>query len=76
MVNQKYTSQQFLYVLFFHIVAPRCKILTNTSSIDIEGIRTVFVLYFFFMKDILNIKKHKQKYLSNIQPSIFKQKTI
>ena len=29
----------------------------NLSSIDIEGIRTVFVLYiYFFMKDILNIK--------------------
>ena len=28
----------------------------NLSSIDIEGIRTVFVLYFSFMKDILNIK--------------------
>ena len=28
----------------------------NLSSIDIEGIRTVFVLYFFFMKDILNVK--------------------
>ena len=31
--------------------------MTNVSSIDIEGIRTVFVLYiYFFMKDILNIK--------------------
>ena len=38
----------------------------NLSSIDIEGIRTVFVLCFFCMKDILNIKKHKQKHLSNI----------
>ena len=28
----------------------------NLSSIDIEGIRTVFVLYIFFMKDILNVK--------------------
>ena len=28
----------------------------NLCSIDIEGIRTVFVLLFFFMKDILNIK--------------------
>ena len=30
MVNLKYTSQEFLYVLLFHIVAPRCTILTNT----------------------------------------------
>ena len=29
MVNQKYTSQEFLYVLLFQIVAPRCTILTN-----------------------------------------------
>ena len=29
-VNQKYTSQEFLYILLFHIVAPRCTILTNT----------------------------------------------
>ena len=28
----------------------------NFSGIDIEAIRTVFVLYFFFMKDLLNIK--------------------
>ena len=27
----KYTSQEFLYVLLFHIVAPRCTILTNTQ---------------------------------------------
>ena len=33
----------------------------NLSSIDIEGIRTVFVLY-FFMKDILSVK-NKQKHL-------------
>ena len=26
----KYTSQEFLYVLLFHIVAPRCTISTNT----------------------------------------------
>ena len=40
----------------------------DLSSIDTEGIRTVFLLLllFFFMKDILNIKKHKQKHLSNI----------
>ena len=31
-------------------------IMVNLSSIDIEGIRSAFVLYFFFMKDILNIK--------------------
>ena len=30
MVNQKRTSQEFLYVLLFRIVAPHCKILTNT----------------------------------------------
>ena len=28
------------------------------------------------MKDILNIKKHKQKHLSNIQPDISKSKKI
>ena len=28
----------------------------NLCSIDIEAIRTVFFLFFFFMKDILNIK--------------------
>ena len=28
--NQKYTSQEFLYVLLFHIVVPDCTILTNT----------------------------------------------
>ena len=28
--QQKHTSQEFLYVLLFHIVAPRCTILTNT----------------------------------------------
>ena len=28
--TKKYTSQEFLYVLLFHIVAPRCTILTNT----------------------------------------------
>ena len=32
----------------------------NLSSIDIEGIRTGFFL-FFFMKDILNIKKTQTK---------------
>ena len=43
----------------------------NLSSIDIEGIRTVFVLYFFFYERYFKCKKHKQKHLSNIQPNIF-----
>ena len=42
------------------------------SSIVIEVIRAVL---FFFIKDILNVKKHKQKHLSNIQPDISKQKS-
>ena len=34
----------------------------NLSSIDIEGIRTCcFIYLFFFMKDILNIKKTQTK---------------
>ena len=37
----------------------------NLSSIDIEGIRTVFVLYFFYER-YFKYKKHKQKHLSNI----------
>ena len=41
-------------------------VIDNLSSVDIEGIRTVFVLYIFFMKDFLNLKKHKPKHLSNI----------
>ena len=41
----------------------------NLSSIDIEGIRTVFVLYFFYER-YFKCKKHKQKHLSNIQPNI------
>ena len=40
----------------------RMKMSMTISSIDIEGIRTVFVLYIFFMKNILNVKK-KQKHL-------------
>ena len=47
---------------------------TNRSSIDIEGIRTVFVLYFFFYERYFKCKKHKQKHLSNIQPDISKSK--
>ena len=39
----------------------RMKMSMTISSIDIEGIRTVFVLHIFFMKDILNVKK-KQKH--------------
>ena len=35
------------------------------SSISIEVIKTVFVLY-FFMKDILNVKNTNQEHLSNI----------
>ena len=31
MVNQKYTSQEFLYVLSFHIVVSRCTILTANN---------------------------------------------
>ena len=42
----------------------------QVSSIVIEVIRTVC---FFFMKDILNVKK-TQKHLSNIQLDISKQK--
>ena len=41
---------------------------TNRSSIDIEDIRTGFILYiYFFMKDILNVKNTNK---SNIQPNI------
>ena len=43
--------------------------MVNLSSIDIEGIRTVFVLYFFYER-YFKYKKHKQKHLSNIQPNI------
>ena len=41
-------------------------LLAKDSSIVIEVIDTVF---FFFLKDILNVK-NKQKHLSNIQPDI------
>ena len=30
MVNQKYTSQEFLYALLLHMVAPHHTVLTNT----------------------------------------------
>ena len=47
----------------------------SLSSIDIEGIRTVFVLYFFFMKDILNVKNTNKSTSSNFYPyNIHKQK--
>ena len=46
----------------------------NLSSIDIEGIRTDFVLY-FFMKDILNVKNTNKSTSSNFYPyNIHKQK--
>ena len=32
MDNQKYTSQEFLHVLLFHIVAPHCTILTSLTQ--------------------------------------------
>ena len=41
----------------------------NLSSIDIEGISTLFVLYFFYER-YFKYKKHKQKHLSNINPNI------
>ena len=64
----------------------RMTMLVILSSIVIEVIRTVS--FFFFMKDILNVKKtnktikvtfnqiflNKQKHLSNIQADISKQK--
>ena len=47
----------------------------NLSSIDIEGIRTVFVLYIFLMKDILNVKNTDKSTSSNFYPyNIHKQK--
>ena len=30
MFNQKYASQELLYILFFHIVTPDCKIVIST----------------------------------------------
>ena len=45
--------------------------MTNVISIDIEGIRTVFVLYIYiFYERYFKYKKHKQKHLSNIQSNI------
>ena len=32
MVNKKYPSQEFLYVLLFHIVAPHCKIMEMKTA--------------------------------------------
>ena len=47
----------------------------NLRSIDIEDIRTVFVLYFFCMKDILNVKNTNKSTSSNFYPyNIHKQK--
>ena len=48
----------------------------NLSSIDIEGISTLFVLYFFYER-YFKYKKHKQKHLSNINPNIsISEKTL
>ena len=48
----------------------------NLNSIYIEGIRTVFVLY-FFMKDTLNIKNTNKSTSSNFYPyDIHKQKHL
>ena len=43
-------------------------IMTIISSIDIEGIRIVFVLYIFFMKDVLNIQNRNKSTSSNFYP--------
>ena len=49
----------------------------HMSNMDIEGIRTVFVLYFFFMKDILNVKNTNKSTSSNFYPyNIHKQKHL
>ena len=40
------------------------------SGISIEVINTVFVLYLFFIKYILNVKTTNKKHLSDIQPNI------
>ena len=37
-------------------------IMTIISSIDIEGIRIVFVLYIFFYERYFKYEKHKQKH--------------
>ena len=45
------------------------------SNIYIEGIRTVFILFYFFMKDILNVKNTNKNTSSNFYPyNIHKQK--
>ena len=53
----------------------------SSSSIVIEAIGTVLVIYafiylFIFYERYFKCKKHKQKHLSNIQPDISKQKSI
>ena len=48
----------------------------NGSSISIEVNRTVFVYSFFYIKDILNVKNTNKSIEVNIQPNIFKQKSI
>ena len=48
----------------------------DPSSIDIEVIRTVFIIIIFFFERYFKHLKHKQKHLSNIQPDISKQKSI
>ena len=40
------------------------------SSIDIEVIRTVFILFYFFYERYFKCKKYEQKHLSNIQQNI------
>ena len=47
----------------------------DPSSIDIEVIRTVFIIIIFFFERYFKHLKHKQKHLSNIQPDISKQKS-
>ena len=37
--------------------------LMKLSSIDIEGIRIVFVLWVFFYEKYFKCKKHKQKHI-------------
>ena len=49
------------------------KMTMTISSIDIEVIRTVFISFFFLLRNLKHLK-HKQKHLSSIQPDIFKQK--
>ena len=53
----------------------KIKMSMTLSSIYIEGIRTVFILYIFFMKDILNVKNTNKNTSSNFYPcNIHKQK--